>query len=79
MKDTTEVRTLAGWRKLRLLTLRALAAKAGVQIQTVHKTERGRNIPTARTVRAISGALGVEPAQVVEFRPVLGLVEEVRS
>ena len=29
MKDTTEVRTLAGWRKLRLLTLRALAAKAG--------------------------------------------------
>ncbi len=48
------------WRDYRALTLRELAAQAGVAYRTVWRAENG--YPTeARTVRKLAEALGVEP------------------
>jgi transcriptional regulator with XRE-family HTH domain len=68
-----EVATLKAWRRRRLLTVRGLAAAADVAQRTVVEVEAGRRAPHPGTVRALSKALGVEPAQVAEFRRVMGL------
>jgi transcriptional regulator with XRE-family HTH domain len=68
-----EVATLKAWRRRRLLTVRGLAAAAGVAQRTVVEVEAGRRTPHPGTVRALSEALGVEPEQVTEFRQVMGL------
>jgi transcriptional regulator with XRE-family HTH domain len=60
-------KTLREWRAERLESSKTLAAKAGVSNKTIIEIENGRNLPTFRTMRRLSDALGVEPAEVAEF------------
>jgi transcriptional regulator with XRE-family HTH domain len=60
-------------RRQRLLSQRELAERAGVAESTVHLIEVGRTRPRFRVVRAICEALGVQPAEVDEFRPLIEL------
>ncbi len=71
-----EIRTLLEWRRARLQTIRELAAKAGVSTRTVLRVEHGEQIPHPGTIKKLSEALGVEPAQVREFRAAMSLPEE---
>jgi transcriptional regulator with XRE-family HTH domain len=64
---------LAQHRRLRLLSQDALAAKAGVGKSTLVHIELGRVRPQFKTIRRLADALGVEPSEVDEFRPTLGL------
>jgi transcriptional regulator with XRE-family HTH domain len=61
------VKSLREWRAERLLSVDALAAKAGVSNKTIVQLEYGRQLPTFRTIRRISDALGVPPSEVTEF------------
>jgi transcriptional regulator with XRE-family HTH domain len=61
------VRTLREWRALRLLSTRALAAKAGVSNKTIVELENGRGLPIFRTIARISAALDVQPGEIAEF------------
>ena len=67
------MRGLREWRKLRLLSIRALAEKAGVSTKTVWDTEQGHTQPTLQTMRRLCDALGVGPDEVEEFAEALGL------
>ena len=58
-------------RAARMLTIRGLAREAGVSTQTVHEVETGKRSPRFGTIKRLSAALGIEPAEVVEFRTVL--------
>jgi transcriptional regulator with XRE-family HTH domain len=58
-------------RAARMLTIRGLAQEAGVSTQTVHEVESGKRSPRFGTIKRLSAALGVDPAEVVEFRTVL--------
>jgi transcriptional regulator with XRE-family HTH domain len=61
-------------RRRRPWTQRELAAVAGVSVGTVRCIEqRVYRTIQPRVVRALAGALGVEPASVAEFRVSLGL------
>jgi len=51
-----------------LLTVRDLAARAGVAHGTVHLIETGQRIPHLSTIRRLSEALGVAPEEVDEFQ-----------
>ena len=62
---------LAVLRRRKLLSLRDLAAKAGVTVVTLVDIENGRSRPRLMTIRKIAGALEVEPTQVREFRDVI--------
>ncbi len=55
-------------RAKRLLSIRALSQKSGVSQRTVHTVERGMTKPTLETVRKLSEALEIDPAEVDEFR-----------
>ncbi len=70
--------TLKRARTARLLTVRGLAAAAGVSTHTVHEVETGKRPPRFGTIKRLSDALGVDPAEVVEFRAVLFGEEEGR-
>ncbi len=62
---------MASLRVLRLergLSQRDLAARAGVTQQTVVHLELRRREPHPGTMRRMAEALGVEPAEVDEFR-----------
>ena len=61
-----------------MLTVRALAAAVGCSPRTVHEVETGKRTPHFDTVRRLSTALGVEPAQIVEFREAMLLEEDQR-
>ena len=61
------MRTLREWRALRLLSTRALAAKAGVSNKTIVELENGRGLPIFRTISRISAALDVPPGEIAEF------------
>jgi transcriptional regulator with XRE-family HTH domain len=65
--------TLREARAGRLLSIRALAERAGVAPVTVLAAERGRRRPSYGTIRRLADALGVDPAEVREFRPAMGL------
>lgn len=53
------------WRSKRFLTMRELAEKADVSLDTVNRLELGGNAhPT--TVRKLAAALNVEPGELVE-------------
>lgn len=56
------------------LSQRDLQAASGVQQAHISRIEQGkqRNVYLV-TVRKIANALGVDPAQIAEFRPRLGL------
>jgi transcriptional regulator with XRE-family HTH domain len=63
-------------RRRRAWSQERLAQQAGVSVRTVYNLERadrpyGR--PQSRVILAISEALGVQPAEVDEFRQGLGL------
>lgn len=60
--------TLRDLRLARALSQRDLAARAGVAPKTVVDLEMGRQEPRLRTIRRLAAALGVEPAEVDEFR-----------
>ncbi len=69
--------TLKRARMARLLTVRALAAAAGVSTHTVHEVETGKRAPRFGTIKRLSTALGIDPSEVTEFRAVLfGEVQE---
>jgi transcriptional regulator with XRE-family HTH domain len=61
------MKTLREWRAEQLESSKTLAAKAGVSNKTIIEIENGRNLPTFRTMRRLSEALDVEPAEVTEF------------
>ena len=63
--------TLKRARTARLLTVRDLAAAAGVSTHTVHEVETGKRPPRFGTIKRLSAALEVDPAEVAEFRAVL--------
>ncbi len=65
------MRTLREHRTARLLSQSELAEKAGVSNKTVVQLEYGRQVPTFRTMRLISQALGVTPGEVTEFAAAL--------
>nr|MBA3414109.1 helix-turn-helix transcriptional regulator [Chloroflexia bacterium] len=52
-------------RERQLLTLRALAAKSGVQFHTIHAIETGKQEPRPSTLRKLCDALGIEPTEVL--------------
>jgi transcriptional regulator with XRE-family HTH domain len=57
-----------------MLTQVELAAKSGVSQGTIARIETGERKRVAlRTVKALVAALEVDPAEVDEFRPALGL------
>lgn len=49
------------------LSLRDLAERSGIAWVTIHAIERGRQVPQARSIRALSTALDVDPESVIEF------------
>jgi transcriptional regulator with XRE-family HTH domain len=53
------------------LSQRDLAEKAGVAPKTIVDLELGRNEPRLRTMRLIAQALGIEAAEIDEFRQAL--------
>jgi len=53
---------LREWRQRRLLTLRELAVKSGVQFHTIHAIETGKQEPRMSTVRKLISALDI-PAE----------------
>jgi transcriptional regulator with XRE-family HTH domain len=58
----------------KLLTQMELAERSGVSQGTIARIESGaRKSVSIRTARSIAGVLGVEPAQIDEFRASLGL------
>lgn len=59
--------TLKEARAARLLTVRALAERAGVAFSTVHLIETGKSIPRFSAILKMSAALGVEPGEIEEF------------
>lgn len=58
-----------------LLSIRALAERAGVSPHTVFLVETGQRRPRFGTMRKLAGALGAEPVAIVEFQSV---IEEAR-
>jgi len=63
-------------RALRGMTQRELAAKAEVSPVTIVKVENEGRSPRAKTLFKIAQALGVDPREIDEFRPTLGLSAE---
>ena len=59
--------TLKEVRARRLLSVRALAERAGVAPSTVYLAESGRTVPRLDIVRRLCEALGVDPGEVAEF------------
>ena len=71
--------TLREERVRRLLSVRALARRAGVAPTTVHLIETGRRAPQYLTIHKLSQALGVEPDAVTEFREALAAAIDRRE
>ena len=65
------MKPLRDWRMERLWSVRDLAREAGVSTKTVVQLEYGRQVPTYATMRRVSAALGVAPAEVSEFAAAL--------
>ena len=61
------LRSLREWRVGALLSVRDLAAAAGITAKTLTDIEYGRRAPGFLTMRAISQALGVDPLEITEF------------
>ena len=59
--------TLRELRTRQVLTIRDLAAKAGVATGTIVRIEAGEPAPRFVTMRKIAAALGVEPGEIAEF------------
>src|SRR5690348_7284622 len=61
-------RSLREARVQRLLTIREVAALAGVAPSTIYLIEAGRTRPLYRVIRQIAAALEVDPDEIYEFR-----------
>ena len=59
-----------------LLSMRQLARKAGVSPTTIYLLERGQHSPQLLTIYKLSRALGIEPAEINEFRAALEVHRE---
>jgi len=60
-----------------MLTQHGLAAESGVSQGTIARIESGKRTELrVGTMKAIAEALGVQPDEVTEFRPSLGLPAE---
>ena len=62
-----------------LLSLQALAQRAGVAINTVHFAETGRQVPRFASMRKIAVALELEPTEIDEFREAIEVAVERRD
>ncbi len=71
-----EVRPLAQWRKLRMMTVRQLAEATDLSKTTINLIETGQRSPQFDTIKQLASALEVRPEQIQEARPALGLEEE---
>ena len=60
--------TLREARLQALLSMRQLARKAGVSPTTIYSLESGQHSPQLLTIYKLSRALGIEPAEIDEFR-----------
>jgi transcriptional regulator with XRE-family HTH domain len=72
----TEPMTFRQARARSVLSVRELAARAGVAPATVYQIEHGRTRPHYRSIRLLSEALGVDAMQIVEFARVIGEGDE---
>ena len=70
------MKTLREHRRARLVSIEDLALTSGVSTKTIVETELGRTQPKFRTIRRLSDALQVDPADVVEFAAVMTQDEE---
>ena len=70
------MRTLRQHRRSRFMTLQRLAYQAEVGQNAILNIELGRTTPQFRTIRKISRALGVDPAEITEFAVIGGLVPD---
>jgi transcriptional regulator with XRE-family HTH domain len=61
------MQTLKQARAARLLTVRGLAAAAGVAPSTVYLIESGGRVPRFEVIRKLCDALQVAPGEVAEF------------
>jgi transcriptional regulator with XRE-family HTH domain len=68
----TDALPLATLRKRKLLSQRELARAAGVALSTIYLLEAGKTErATYKVMRSVSGALGVAPEGIAEFRRAL--------
>ena len=75
MTETAE--ELRRHRLRRVMTIATLAEAANVAPKTISDIENGKVVPKLRTIRRLSEALGVEPADVTEFAAALDFVGEI--
>jgi transcriptional regulator with XRE-family HTH domain len=55
-------------RRTRLLSIRALAERAGLATRTINEIELGRTTPSLLTIKKISEVLEIDPLEIDEFR-----------
>ena len=65
-------RKLKHWRERRLLTLRDLGARSGVQFHTIHAIESGKQEPRASTLRKLIDALAIPVEEILPLDPIDG-------
>jgi transcriptional regulator with XRE-family HTH domain len=65
-------RKLKHWRERRLLTLRDLGARSGVQFHTIHAIEAGKQEPRASTLRKLIDALEIPVEEILHHDPIGG-------
>ncbi len=69
--EAEERRPLEVHRRRRLLTIRALADKAGISTSTVVAVEKGHKAPRFGTMHKIADALGLDPMEIAEFAEIV--------
>lgn len=70
--------TLRQARAERLLSIRELAAAAGVAPSTIYLIEAGRTRPRPRVIRRLARALDVDPHSIDEFREAIEALAQRR-
>ncbi|MBX6752734.1 MAG: helix-turn-helix transcriptional regulator [Thermorudis peleae] len=75
----TAVRSLREWRLLRGYGQRELARLAAVSHSTIVGIERGRYRGYPSTWRKVAGVLGIDVAQIAEYRRAVGLDQETEQ
>jgi transcriptional regulator with XRE-family HTH domain len=65
MGDQLERKTVREWRTSKWLTQEELGDKIGVTYYTISNWELGIKQPRAKNMRALAGALGITPDQII--------------
>jgi|SRR5579859_4067148 len=68
MSDELERKTIRAWREENFLTLKELAEKVGVKLQTVWNWEHGKH-PEFRNIRKLAEVFGIHPKQIILSEP----------